>query len=66
LKNGDGKQKENKRISCNMKYMKGGKMRALGDKGFTIPDFMWEEMKLIIPKPKDNHPLGCHNPRIDD
>jgi transposase len=31
-----------------------------------IPDFMWEEMKQIIPQPKDNHPLGCHRKRIDD
>jgi putative transposase len=31
-----------------------------------IPDFIWEEMKQIIPKPKDNHPLGCHRKRIDD
>lgn len=31
-----------------------------------IPDFIWEEMKQIIPKPKDNHPLGCHKNRIDN
>jgi len=31
-----------------------------------IPDFIWEEMKQIIPKPKDNHPLRCHKKRIDD
>jgi len=36
-----------------------------GDKG-RIPDCIWEEMKEIIPKPKDNHPLGCHKKRIDD
>lgn len=36
------------------------------DDGNRIPDFIWEEMKQIIPKPKDNHPLGCHKKRIDD
>ncbi len=41
-------------------------MRVMEDDGWRIPDYMWEEMKLIIPKPVDNHPLGCHNPRIDD
>ena len=41
-------------------------MRALGDKGYSIPDYIWEEMKLIIPKPIDKHPLHCHKPRIDD
>jgi transposase len=36
------------------------------DDGGRIPDFIWEEMKQIIPKHKDNHPLGCHRKRIDD
>ena len=36
------------------------------DDGWRIPDFMWEEMKQIIPKPIDNHPLKCHKKRIDD
>ena len=33
------------------------------DDGGRIPDFIWEEMKQIIPKVKDNHPLGCHRKR---
>ena len=41
-------------------------MRTKDDDGLRIPDYMWEEMKLIIPKPIDNHPLHCHNPRIED
>lgn len=41
-------------------------MKLVKDDGLRIPDYMWEEMKQIIPKPKDNHPLGCHKPRIDD
>ena len=36
------------------------------DDGWRIPDYMWEAMKPIIPKPIDNHPLGCHRIRIDD
>jgi len=36
------------------------------DDGNRIPDFIWEEMKQIIPKPIDNHPLGCHKKRIED
>lgn len=36
------------------------------DDGWRIPDFMWEEIKQIIPKPIDNHPLKCHKPRFDD
>ena len=38
----------------------------LKDDNWRIPDFMWEEIKLIIPKPIDNHPLKCHKLRIDD
>ncbi len=41
-------------------------MRVVEDDGLRIPDYMWEEMKQIIPKPIDNHPIGCHKPRIDD
>jgi transposase len=41
-------------------------MKIVGDDGWGISDYMWEEMKLIIPKPIDNHPLGCHKPRMDD
>ena len=36
------------------------------DDNWRIPDFMWEEIKLIIPKPIDNHPLKCHKSRIDN
>jgi len=41
-------------------------MKVKGFEKFKIQDYMWEEMKLIIPKPIDNHPLGCHRKRIDD
>ena len=36
------------------------------DDNWRIPDYMWEEIKMIIPEPIDNHPLKCHKPRIDD
>ncbi len=41
-------------------------MRVVEDDGLRIPDYMWEEMKLIIPKVIDNHPLHCHRKRMDD
>ena len=41
-------------------------MRVVEDDGWRIPDFMLEEMKQIIPKPIDNHPLKCHKKRIDN
>jgi hypothetical protein len=34
---------------------KEGKMKTVEDDGWKIPDYMWEEMKLIIPKPVVNH-----------
>lgn len=39
---------------------------TIEDDNFGISDSIWEELKQIIPKPKDNHPLGCHRKRIDD
>lgn len=36
------------------------------DDGNRIPDFIWEEMEQIIPKPEDTHPLGCHRRRIEN
>ena len=41
-------------------------MRVVEDDGLRIPDYMWEEMKMILPKPIDNHPLKCHKPRINN
>jgi transposase len=35
------------------------------DDGWRIPDELWEEMKEFLP-PRKPHPLGCHNPRVDD
>lgn len=36
------------------------------DDGWRISDKLWEQMEPLIPKPEDNHPLGCHNPRVPD
>jgi putative transposase len=33
--------------------------------GWRIPDELWNEMKPLLP-PGKPHPLGCHNPRVDD
>ena len=27
---------------------------------------VWEAVRALIPAPVDNHPLGCHRPRVDD
>jgi transposase len=35
------------------------------DDGWRIPDALWEEMERFLPSRKP-HPLGCHNPRVDD
>lgn len=36
------------------------------DDGWRIPDWLWKRMAPHIPKPVDQHPLGCHRPRGDD
>lgn len=33
--------------------------------GWRLPDDLWNEMKPLLP-PGKPHPLGCHNPRVDD
>jgi transposase len=32
---------------------------------FLVPDGLWKEIQPLLPKRK-KHPLGCHNPRVDD
>ena len=29
-----------------------------------MPDWLWERIEPLIPKPADNHPLGCHRRRV--
>jgi len=36
------------------------------DDNWRVSDVLWKQMEPLIPKPKDNHPLGCHNPRVPD
>jgi len=36
------------------------------DDKWRIPDALWDEMRVLLPKPKDKHPLGCHRPRVPD
>ena len=38
-------------------------MRALDPE---VVDAVWEAVKGRLPEREDNHPLGCHNPRIAD
>jgi putative transposase len=34
------------------------------DDGWRMPDWLWERIEPLIPEPVDNHPLGCHRPRV--
>jgi transposase len=38
---------------------------GIRDDGWRIPDALWVEMAPLLPARKP-HPLGCHNPRVDD
>jgi len=38
-------------------------MRALDPQVF---DAIWEQVEPLLPAPKDDHPLGCHRPRVPD
>ena len=35
------------------------------DDGWRLPDEVWARMQPLLP-PRTEHPLGCHNPRVDD
>ena len=35
------------------------------DDGWRLPDELWAKMQPLLP-PRPPHPLGCHNPRVDD
>jgi transposase len=35
------------------------------DDGWRIPDPLWTRIAELLP-PRPVHPLGCHNPRVDD
>ena len=41
-----------------------GKATAYADK-WRIPDELWKRIEPLLP-PRKPHPLGCHNPRVDD
>jgi putative transposase len=34
------------------------------DDGWRMPDWLWERIGPLVPEPVDNHPLGCHRPRV--
>jgi len=38
-------------------------MRALEPQVF---DAIWAEVEALLPRPRDDHPLGCHRPRVSD
>ena len=33
--------------------------------GWHLPDEVWEQIEPLLP-PRKPHPLGCHNPRVND
>ncbi len=35
------------------------------DDGRRIPDWLWERMAPLLPRPP-RHPLGCHRSRVSD
>ena len=35
------------------------------DDRWRIPDVLWQRIEPLLP-PRPSHPLGCHNPRVDD
>ena len=39
--------------------------RPVPDDQWRIPDALWERIEPLLP-PRPPHPLGCHNPRVDD
>ena len=36
-----------------------------GRRAWRTPDALWAEIEPLLP-PRKPHPLGCHNPRVDD
>ena len=34
-------------------------------RAWRTPDAWWAEIEPLLP-PRKRHPLGCHNPRVDD
>lgn len=34
-------------------------------RAWRTPDALWTEIELLLP-PRKPHPLGCHNPRVED
>lgn len=39
--------------------------RPVVDDGWRIPEELWSRIAPLLP-PRKPHPLGCHNPRVDD
>jgi putative transposase len=35
------------------------------DDQWRIPEVLWQRIEPLLP-PRPSHPLGCHNPRVDD
>ena len=48
-----------------MAQARAAESKAPVDDGWRIPDALWERIAPLLP-PRKPHPLGCHNPRVDD
>ena len=44
---------------------KPGAQAPVIDDGWRIPDARWQRLEPLLP-PRKPHPLGCHNPRVQD
>ena len=44
---------------------KNGAPTPVRDDGWRIPDALWQRIEPLLP-PRKPHPLGCHNPRVED
>jgi len=40
-------------------------MRRPARRAWRTPDALWAQIEPLLP-PRKPHPLGCHNPRVDD
>ena len=36
------------------------------DDGWRVPDVLWAELELLLPRHEAAHPLGCHRRRVPD
>jgi transposase len=50
---------------CETRTRKQGAAAPVADDGWRIPEALWQRIAPLLP-PRKPHPLGCHNPRVED